>query len=141
MSKNSAKGNQKLANLKKDCSLFGQLYIANEFRDGDLEEFFAHENHPWPPSISDCGFLLLPSKKSDLLTIITLTQQPPAPSVFDVKIFDGPAIVHSLPTNLVSTFDEYADKVFLPWTHQQLQQSLWSPWPCTLHSSRGPRTC
>ena len=43
-----------------------------------------------------------------------------APVIFQVKIFDGPAIVHSLNSKQVTTFDEYGDKVFLPWTDRQL---------------------
>ena len=42
-----------------------------------------------------------------------------APITFHAKIFDGPAVVHRLPTK-VSTFEEYANEVFLPWTSQQL---------------------
>ena len=42
-----------------------------------------------------------------------------APITFHAKIFDGPAVVHCLPTK-VSTFEEYANEVFLPWTRQQL---------------------
>ena len=38
--------------LKNDCSLFSSLYIACQTRDGDLENFFKHENPPWPPSLS-----------------------------------------------------------------------------------------
>ena len=37
---------------------------------------------------------------------------------------DGAAIVHFLPTNLVNTFDEYADQVFIPYLSKQLQDSM-----------------
>ena len=69
-----------------------------------------------PPSISDNGKICLPNKKSDLLVS--------APANFQVKIFDGPAIVHFLNSKQVTTFDEYGDKVFLPWTDQQLHYCL-----------------
>ena len=52
--------------LKSDCNLFSRLYIASNFRDGNLEEFFSHENHHWPPSLSEHGKLNLPTKKLDL---------------------------------------------------------------------------
>jgi len=86
---------QKVANLRSDCTLFSHLYIASKYRDGDLHDFFSHENHPWPPSISENGKLRLPSKKSDLLVSL---DGPAMESPVDVhvKIFDGPAIVHSL---------------------------------------------
>lgn len=32
-------------------------------------------------------------------------------------------LVHALPTKQATTFDEYGEKIFLPWTHQQLQNS------------------
>ena len=35
-----------LAMLKNDCSLFSRLYIACPTREGNLEEFFKHENQP-----------------------------------------------------------------------------------------------
>ncbi|KAJ8396338.1 hypothetical protein AAFF_G00019150 [Aldrovandia affinis] len=34
--------------LKNDCSLFSRLFIASQTRDGDLDEFFAHENQACP---------------------------------------------------------------------------------------------
>ena len=109
-----------LSSLKSDCNLFSHLYIASKFRDGDLDDFFSHENHPWPPSISEHGKLRLPTKKSDLLSFIDADSIVEPPSTFHAKIFDGPAIVHSLPNKQVSTFDEYGQKVFLPWTNHQL---------------------
>ena len=45
------------------------------------------------------------------------------PSTFDVKVMDGPAIVHALSTKLVKTFDEYSHLVFLPWTESMLHNS------------------
>ena len=35
-----------LAMQKNDCSLFLRLYIACQTREGNLEEFFKHENQP-----------------------------------------------------------------------------------------------
>jgi len=43
--------------LKSDCSLFSRLYITCQSCKGDLQEFFRHENHPWPPSLSQHGKL------------------------------------------------------------------------------------
>ena len=45
--KDSAKAKQ-LAQLKNDVSLFGQLYIANQLRNGDPDVFFSHENQLYP---------------------------------------------------------------------------------------------
>ena len=44
--KKTIKKKEALGSLKSDCNLFIQLYIASKFRDGNLEEFFAHENQP-----------------------------------------------------------------------------------------------
>lgn len=49
-------------------------------------------------------YLALLTRKLDL--------EPPPPS-YDVKVLDGPAIDHALPTKQVKTFDEYSDTVFL----------------------------
>ena len=74
----STKNRKKISSLKQDCNLFSHLYIASTFRGGDLEEFFSHENHPWPPSISDHGKLRLPAKKSEQLSFLgSETSQPP----------------------------------------------------------------
>ena len=44
LSRKLTKKKQQIAGLKSDCNLFSQLYIASQFRDGDLEDFFSHEN-------------------------------------------------------------------------------------------------
>ena len=62
-------GQQQLASIKNDSELFGCLYIGCQTRDGDLEEFFHHENQARPPALSDGGSLCT-STKSDLLTCL-----------------------------------------------------------------------
>jgi len=89
----SAKGKEALANLKKDCYLFSHLYIASKFRDGNLGEFFCHENLEWPPSLSENGKLRLPPNKADL------------------------------PTETVKTFNDYCNNLFLPWIESAHQSS------------------
>ena len=39
---------------------------------------------------------------------------------FHAKIFHGSSVVHTLSTKQASTFDQYGDEVFLPWTRPQL---------------------
>ena len=56
----------KLSELKSDCDLFSRLYIACQSRDGDLDEFFAHENHSYPPALSVGGNSRF-GTKSDLI--------------------------------------------------------------------------
>ena len=62
--------------------------------------------------------LRLPNRKAELLSCLGGSFVE-APITFHAKIFDGPAVVHCLPTK-VSTFEEYANEVFFPWTSQQL---------------------
>ena len=111
---------QKIASLKTDCNLFSHLYIASKFLDGDIDDFFCHENHPWPPSLSEYGKLCLPTNKSDLLSCIDMESSVESPTDLHAKIFDGPAIIYTLTSKQVRTFDEYDDQVFLPWINQQL---------------------
>ena len=58
-SKITTKNSQKLASLRSDCDHF---FITSKFRDCNLDDLFSHENHPWPPSISEHGKLHLPNK-------------------------------------------------------------------------------
>ena len=109
--KRDSKSKKQFSNLKSDLNLFSHLYIASTFRGGDLDEFFSHENHPWPPSISDNGKLRLPTKKSDLLNLLEVETSEP-PSYFDAKLIDGAAAVHFLSSRNVSTFADYGESVF-----------------------------
>ena len=113
----------KIKVLQNNVALFGQLYISLQNRDCDLAEFFAHEIQSFPPSLSDFGKLHLPSTKSDLLQCIEQHGQSEPPSTYDCKVFDGAVIVHCLPTTSVSTFHEYADRVFIPYLEKQLQDA------------------
>ena len=48
--KTQSKQQIQLAAVKSDCSLFSRLYIACQTRDGDLDQFFCHENQAAPPA-------------------------------------------------------------------------------------------
>jgi hypothetical protein len=61
-----SKGKQDVASLKQNCTLFSQLYISCQVRQGNLEDFFSHENQSYPTSISKFGDLRL-GVKSELL--------------------------------------------------------------------------
>ncbi len=114
-----SKTKKQISSLKSDCNRFSHLYIASTFRGGDLEEFFSHENHPWPPSISDHGKLRLPTQKSDLLVLLEGVTSGP-PSHFDIKLIDGSAAVHFLSCASVSTFVEYSLSVFNTYVKNEL---------------------
>ena len=101
---------------KKQYKDFGQVYIAMQNRQSDLNEFFAHEIQSFPPSLSDVGMLYLPGTKSDLLPCLGQCTKTEPPSTYDCKVLDESVIVHCLSTSSVSTFNMYADKVFIPLT-------------------------
>ena len=42
----------KLPGLKNDRNLFSRLYIVSQTREGDVDDFFRHENQPIPPALS-----------------------------------------------------------------------------------------
>ena len=114
--------------------MFSRLYIACQSRDGNLDEFFCHENQPCPPSISLLGKLRLGSK-SDLLTCLERCIALPdrIPNA-DIAILDGAVIVNFLTPVTCKTFDDYALKVFLSYTESQLQhvQHLNIVWDASL---------
>ena len=113
-SKVTSKAGKKIKVLQNNVALFGQLYISMQSRDGDLKEFFAHEIQSFPPSLSDFGKLHLPNTKSDLLKCLDQNEQLEPPSLCDCIVLDGAVIVHLLPTAEARTFNEYADKIFIP---------------------------
>lgn len=112
--------------LKNDCSLFSRLFIASQTRDGDLDEFFAHENQACPPALSQMGRIRL-GTKSDLVgcleDLITPQENAAASPSVEVMILDGAAIVNMLAPGNAKTFSEYATLVFLPYITSQLQHT------------------
>ena len=108
--------------LKDDVALFSRLYIFMQHREGDMSAFFKHENHPYPPSLSDRGKLRL-GKKSDLLIVLAQKTQQEPPRTFDVKVLDDADVVHFLSTTNIATFDEYASGVFVSHIMKHLETS------------------
>ena len=119
--KAKSKAAGKTSLLKHDVALLSHLYVVLQHRTSYMSTFFRHENHPFPPSLSDDGKLHL-GKKSDLLSILAEEGTNP-PNCVDVKVLDGAAVVHLLSTTDVEAFDEYADRVFIPHIIKQLQNS------------------
>ena len=114
--KKLSKHKSQIKNLKDDITLFSRLYIACQCRDGNLEEFFAHENHSYPSSISVFGDHRF-GKKLDLLQCITEINDQSvlvAPDV-DVIILDVAAIVNMMRPVDYKTFGDYSLSVFQPY--------------------------
>ena len=84
------KGKMKV--LQNNVALFGQLYIAMQNRQSDLNEFFAHEIQSFPPSLSDFGMLYLPGTKSDLLPCLGQSTKTEPPSTYNSKSWMDPLL-------------------------------------------------
>ena len=91
-----------------------------------MDNFFSHENHPFPPSLSSYGQLRLPGKKSDLIDCLerhiesTRDVRPDT----DVSIMDGAVLVNILRNGGCKTFGEYAAKVFVPHIKREQNRAL-----------------
>ena len=48
-----SKSQNKIAAARNDANLFSMLYMACQFRPSDLDMFFKHENHAYPPALTD----------------------------------------------------------------------------------------
>ena len=108
----------KLAQVKTDVNLFARMYISCQSRERDMEVFFQHENHPWPP-------IRIADNKSDILLKLEPMQlsQTNIPCT-DVKIVDGSALVQSLDpaeNGRLEDFLDYAEKVSLPNIKRKLE--------------------
>ena len=112
----------KVIQLKNECALFSQLYIACENRDGNLEEFFRHENQPWPPSLADRGELRK-GQKADLVQCLEALQskKPNGPPTVESMVLDGAVAVQMLNPRTARTFQEYFDTVFMPYITKQME--------------------
>ena len=62
-----SKSKQKIATLNSERRLYANLYVACQSRQGDLDNFFACENHAFSVSISEYGKLRKATSKSDFL--------------------------------------------------------------------------
>lgn len=123
--KRSSKGkSQIIADLKSDNKLFAGLYIACQSRQGNLQDFFKHENSSSPPSLAVHG-KLRHGQKADLLDCIEAeSQELQRPSVVDAKVLDAAAVVNMLNAGRCKTFHEYKTNVFLPYVATQAHNGL-----------------
>ena len=101
-----SRSKEKVASLKKNCTLFSRFYIACQPRQSNLDSFFEHENLACPPSISDMGQLRHESK-SDQMECLTKSSQPESihPGI-DAKALDRAAIVHMVWPGACRTCEE-----------------------------------
>ena len=91
---------------------FSQVYITCKYRQSYLSEFFSHENHKYPPSLSENGNLRLLSNKADLEKCLSNHFQSPveertASPPTTCTIYDGAFMTQINRPQNNSTFAEY----------------------------------
>ncbi|KAL8561151.1 hypothetical protein ACOMHN_054522 [Nucella lapillus] len=119
--RSQSKGQQQLAFVKNDRELFARMYIGCQTRDGNLEEFFCHENQACPPALSDGGSLCT-GTKSDLLTCLEeVSDAKTETPVTTCIVLDGVAIIQMLKPAASKTFEEYAQQIVIPYMSTKLQ--------------------
>ena len=109
-----SKQKAQLAALKSDCGLFSRLYISCQPRDGDIVNFFSHENQAAPPAQSTGGKMRF-GVKADLLRCLEsdLLETNSAP------VLDGAAVVQMLNPGTSRTLKE---RVFAPYISTREKQ-------------------
>ena len=121
--KQPSKSTMQIASLKSDCNLFSRLYISCQTREGNLEDFFKHENHPCPPSLSHFGSIRTCAKSNLLQCLEDLAIPTDNRHTVDVTIIDWAAVVNMLKPSAAKTFAAYAYNVFLPYLQKHLEQT------------------
>ena len=117
----SNKPKSQITTLKDDCALFSRLYIACQSREGNLDDFFKHENHPYPPSLAKYGEMRS-GTKTDLMDILEAYLYYPdtTPSV-TANILDGAMLVQMLHPKGSITFQDYLNGIFLTYLSERIQ--------------------
>ena len=86
--KKTEKYTSNLSNLNDDISLFSRMYVSCQARGSDMDNFFKHENHAWPPSLASNG-IMHQTNKFDLMECLeSLAPQPDNIPDVDVGIID-----------------------------------------------------
>ena len=90
----ASRNDEQLNTAKYNVSLFSRLFIACQTREGDLENFFAHENQPNRPSLSDRGEFRPAKSKCGIVDCLPPNEDsmPCESPPVDCKVFDGPAL-------------------------------------------------
>ena len=102
-----SKSKQKVFSLNSERRLYANLYVACQSREGDLDNFFAHENHTFPVSISEYGKLRKCTAKSHFLQCVEsmVEVKYEAPEV-SMKVIDGAAFVNMKSTKIILNLRE-----------------------------------
>ena len=83
-----------VSSLKSNRNLFSRLFVASQFRDGNLNDYFSHKNQPCPHHCQPEGNSnWAPNRKLEIVRYLEDAQEKQddiTPSV-DVVMLDGPA--------------------------------------------------
>ena len=108
----TSKGKLKMVSLKQECKLYASLYVACQSRNGDLQDFFTHENHSYPPAISEYGKLRKCIKADFLSSLESFGSTCHSGPDVTAKIIDGSAAVQMTTPQDAKTFCQCASDVF-----------------------------
>ena len=110
--------------MKERVQLYSTLYVACKSRQADLADFFRHENHDYPPALSDYGNLRKPTAKSDVLKcLINPSDEANEAPLADAYVIDGAAFVHMNPPKLSTNYGDYCEHE-LGWKVKSLAKSV-----------------
>ena len=106
----ASKSKQEKSAIQDTVRLYSSLYVGCQTRKGNMDDFFQHENHSYPPSLSDLGKIRKTPSKSDFLDCLPpeckLSNEYSRPAV-DAIIVDGPGVVQKNPPRKSTTFGDY----------------------------------
>ena len=72
------------------------MYITCQNREGDLEEFFAHENHAYSSSLSIYGEMRSTDKSDTINIFENLVKTSSVKQDFTAEVLDGAAVVQAV---------------------------------------------
>ncbi|KAK3912859.1 Chromosome-associated kinesin KIF4 [Frankliniella fusca] len=109
----------KVKELKADMELFAKLFLNTKTLNLDRDEFFRHENQPFPPALSVNGRLRGGEKHPLLQKLLQLVSKSSPPNNFGAIVFDGAAVANYLPPRQSKTFKQYGEEEFLGYITSQ----------------------
>ena len=94
-----------MQSMNSDYNLLSRLCLACQATDGDVDQFFGHENHACTQSVSQGGNLRLGSKAYRLFFLEVETSASP---LVDATFLDGAVVDQMLNPRTDKTILEYA---------------------------------
>ena len=107
------------------------MYIATVERKGkvgDLNTFFAHEAHPYPPSMANGNEMMYHSTKSDIIHCMEREADGIPQDVtevhaeYDCLIQDGGQLIHVLDPRGAGTFENFTQRLFFKHLQAELRK-------------------